>query len=123
MLTQEELQEIDRRVSDVGQDIRCYRNCEIEDIRVSSDEFHQCEDLADEVAGSIESIVAYAEKSTVDIQMMVETINTLRTALEESVKLQSHYAKLLNMHDGGNRIPFENADQWIRRIAYCRTLK
>jgi hypothetical protein len=33
----------------------------------------------------------------------------LLIALEESVKLQSHYAKLLNMHDGGKRLEFKNA--------------
>ena len=41
----------------------------------------------------------------------------LRDALESSVKLQSHYAKLLNMHDGGTRLYFENADAWMARLA------
>lgn len=40
-------------------------------------------------------------------------------ALKESVKLQSHYAKLLNMYDGGERMPFENAEVWIARIQVC----
>lgn len=34
-------------------------------------------------------------------------------ALEESVKLQSHYAELLNMHDGGERRGFRSAKAWI----------
>jgi len=38
------------------------------------------------------------------------------TALEESVKLQSHYAGLLNQWDGGQRMPFDNADSWIKRL-------
>lgn len=37
-------------------------------------------------------------------------------ALEESVKLQSHYAHLLNMHDGGLRNTFENSEEWIARL-------
>ena len=37
-------------------------------------------------------------------------------ALEESVKLQSHYAELLNMHDGGERIGFKNANEWLLRL-------
>ncbi len=41
----------------------------------------------------------------------------LRTALEQSVRLQSHYAFLLNLHDGGERLQFENADAWLRRLA------
>lgn len=40
----------------------------------------------------------------------------LKTALEESVKLQSHYAALLNSHDNGERLHFENADQWLERL-------
>jgi hypothetical protein len=37
-------------------------------------------------------------------------------ALEESLKLQSHYAYLLNAHDGGERIGFATADKWIARL-------
>jgi len=44
------------------------------------------------------------------------------TALEESVKLQSHYAELLNMHDGGERIGFASADAWIDRLRECGKL-
>lgn len=39
----------------------------------------------------------------------------LRHALEESVKLQSHYATLLNMHDSGQRMTF-TADTWLERL-------
>ena len=40
-----------------------------------------------------------------------------RKALEESVKLQSHYAELLNQYDGGQRISFKDADDWKYRLA------
>lgn len=40
----------------------------------------------------------------------------LRVALAESVKLQSHYAGLLNMYDGGQRMEFASADAWIARL-------
>ena len=40
----------------------------------------------------------------------------LREALEESVKLQCHYAKLLNQYDGGSRMTFENVDAWMARL-------
>ena len=43
-------------------------------------------------------------------------IDQLEEALKESVKLQSHYAKLLNMYDGGERLQFENADEWVDRL-------
>jgi hypothetical protein len=40
----------------------------------------------------------------------------LRIALEESVKLQSHYASLLNMYDEGKRLTFKSVDEWLQRI-------
>ena len=36
----------------------------------------------------------------------------LRSALEASVKLQSHYARCLNGADGGDRPTFLNAEHW-----------
>lgn len=36
-------------------------------------------------------------------------------ALEESVKLQSHYATLLNQYDGGERMTF-TVDSWLQRL-------
>lgn len=37
-------------------------------------------------------------------------------ALEQSVKLQSHYAALLNMYDDSKRMEFPNAGSWIQRL-------
>ncbi len=37
-------------------------------------------------------------------------------ALAESVKLQSHYAGLLNQMDGGTRLQFANAEEWEARL-------
>lgn len=41
----------------------------------------------------------------------------LNHALEESLKLQSHYARLLNMHDGGERRQFDTPREWMDRIS------
>ena len=41
-------------------------------------------------------------------------------ALEESVKLQSHYAMLLNGWDGGERIVFKSAAEWLKRLEALR---
>ena len=41
----------------------------------------------------------------------------LEAALEQSVELQSHYAELLNMHDGGQRLTFANIEAWLDRLA------
>jgi len=32
------------------------------------------------------------------------------------VKLQSHYARILNDYDGGKRMTFGSADEWIARL-------
>jgi len=40
----------------------------------------------------------------------------VQEALEESVKLQSHYAKLLNDYDGGKRLSFDSSHDWIKRL-------
>lgn len=45
-----------------------------------------------------------------------DQIDLLMRALVESVKLQAHYAGLLNMYDGGERIVFQNASEWLKRI-------
>jgi hypothetical protein len=57
-----------------------------------------------------------------NIHVLIEEIEYLRVALDESVKLQSHYAELLNMHDGGQRIGFEDGKAWIARLCETGTL-
>lgn len=52
-----------------------------------------------------------------------DCVRELRVALEESVKLQSHYADLLNMHDGGHRIGFKDAKAWIARLRETKKLQ
>lgn len=45
------------------------------------------------------------------------TVEELRRGLAESVRYQSHYAELLNMHDGGGRISFQSADAWLKGLS------
>lgn len=42
--------------------------------------------------------------------------NELRYALDASVRLQSHYAFLLNTYDGGTRMRFADRDAWLARL-------
>ena len=44
-------------------------------------------------------------------------VGQLEAALKQSVELQSHYAELLNMHDGGQRLTFANVKAWLDRLA------
>ena len=53
----------------------------------------------------------------------VQSQGLLEDALHESVKLQSHYAKLLNMHDGGDRQSFESAEEWINKLQQLSAAK
>jgi len=43
-------------------------------------------------------------------------IETYKIALAESIRLQSHYAKLLNIYDEGKRIQFKDSKEWIDRL-------
>jgi hypothetical protein len=47
----------------------------------------------------------------------------LYVALEESLKLQSHYARLLNLRLGGERRVFITPEAWIARLKKNGTLK
>ena len=45
---------------------------------------------------------------------------SVERALRESLKLQSHYAELLNMHDGGQRMTFSTNEEWLNRLESLR---
>jgi hypothetical protein len=47
----------------------------------------------------------------------------LEIALCKSLVLQNHYATLLNDFDGGNRLTFATAADWIERLRLIGTLK
>jgi hypothetical protein len=50
------------------------------------------------------------------LQALKASSAEISDALFESVRLQSHYAELLNMHDGGARRTFTYAE-WLERLA------
>lgn len=49
-------------------------------------------------------------------QEVQSRLKAVTLALEESVKLQSFYAGLLNQYDGGLRMTFVSGDAWIARL-------
>ena len=65
---------------------------------------------------NIEQCRCYKFEVIEEIEQLMENREKLEEALEESVKLQSHYAGLLNMYDGGKRTQFQNIDEWIMRL-------
>ena len=50
-------------------------------------------------------------------------VEELTIALEESLKLQSHYAHLLNIYDGGERRSFASIEAWIARLKQSGKIK
>lgn len=52
-----------------------------------------------------------------ELRALRAEVQRLRHGLDESVKLQSHYAGLLDAYDGGHRIQFADAEDWLRRLA------
>ena len=50
-------------------------------------------------------------------------IAQLYEALSESVNLQSHYASILNAYDGGRRLQFADAEEWIKRLSETSAVK
>lgn len=46
----------------------------------------------------------------------------LRIALAESLKLQSHYATLLNNWDAGARRTFASREEWLQRLEELQLL-
>lgn len=51
------------------------------------------------------------------------TREELYTALEESIKLQVHYAKILNCYDGGGRCEDFTAGTWLLRLKELGKIK
>ncbi len=51
-----------------------------------------------------------------ELRAAASRLREIGAALEKSVKLQSHYAFLLNAHDGGRRLHFPDAEAWLARL-------
>jgi len=65
--------------------------------------------------------LAHLYNCTRSLAETIEKSKTDRTAryaiaLEESLKLQGHYAELLNQYDGGERMIFKTIKEWIERL-------
>jgi hypothetical protein len=43
----------------------------------------------------------------------------MSNALDEAMKLQTHYAELLNNYDGGKRVGFQSGEAWMDRLEEC----
>jgi hypothetical protein len=61
-------------------------------------------------------MVAPEDRAAVRQESELAEVAQLRNALAESLKLQSHYATLLNQHDGGARMTFRDNKEWLERL-------
>ncbi len=73
------------------------------------------------VACSITDTYQFDDRS-VCVECLQEEIDEVLKALDDSVKLQSHYARLLNIYDDGRRLTFKDAAEWLERLRYCREI-
>lgn len=71
----------------------------------------------------IKSLTEEVREANARIDQLQQLEKELRIALEESVTLQAHYAKQLNIYDGGHRLPFKCAEDWIARLREMGTIK
>lgn len=69
----------------------------------------------DAISGHTRTLLELEDRRAKVDQLIAEN-RRMWHALRESVKLQAHYANLLNMHDGGKRIVFKSAEEWIERL-------
>ena len=65
-----------------------------------------------------EAILLCAKQALAHVEAAARArVAQLEAALQQSVNWQSHYAELLNMHDGGQRLTFANVEAWLDRLA------
>ncbi len=57
-----------------------------------------------------------ARSAAAELLAMRKAAPLMVHALDESVKLQAHYATLLNQHDGGEREVFASTEAWMARL-------
>ena len=73
--------------------------------------------MSDDVVAELDRAIAEPFGwHTAILQRARDEIVALREALDESVKLQRHYALSLNDYDGGRRIAFESRKAWMDRL-------
>lgn len=63
------------------------------------------------------------QKSLIEKHNLIIEAERYKAALAESLKLQSHYAGLLNQYDGGKRIQFSGVEQWLERLKTVSDVK
>lgn len=69
---------------------------------------------------SVDNIDILVRNLYIETARLFQSPSKLEKALEESLKLQCHYASLLNQYDGGQRMIFKDSEEWIARLDYVK---
>lgn len=103
--------------------LRSYQQADEEGVMVLVSR-QACEEAATEIerlGGEVDRLIRcgvdLAQAFAAQIHERQTELFQLRGALTESLKLQSHYAKLLNDYDGGKRMRFADNEAWMARLA------
>jgi len=64
-----------------------------------------------------ESWTPACEQAQKDAHEALTRIGGIADGLEGSVRLQSHYAAMLNAYDDGQRLTFQDGAAWLERLA------
>jgi hypothetical protein len=80
-------------------------------------------DAIEEIAAPMDNKNEHGKPELLHNFRALHAASTLPLALDESIRLQSHYARLLNMYDGGKRLEFSNSGEWIERLIKTGTIK
>lgn len=77
---------------------------------------HNAVDLLAEVERLNQWAEGFSEAQLKERRLSEECLREVRSALNKSITLQSHYASLLNQYDGGSRKQFLDSQDWIERL-------
>ena len=88
-------------------------------ILVLTSEWNKTQDEVDQLTTLLNAAICADRENNAHLHEEVTRLRAenerLAAALEDLVGLQAHYAKLLNGWDGGERIAFKNAAEYLAR--------
>ncbi len=110
-----EIAELRASILNIRGDDLCWIREEIVQIPPAAEFFESCRRFHAQVAKDVGVL-----QGSKTIAQLEKEATELRMALRESLKLQAHYGRLLNAHDGGSRLIFETMDEWLERLRRIR---
>lgn len=91
-------------------------------------EYEYAIDIEALLTQTVESIKVLSQMNMVipdeanEFVAILRRLVTAEHALEQSVKLQSHYARSLNEYDQGQRMTFASGKDWVQRLVHLESI-